>query len=215
MILIESSHHPLNWLAHTLLSRRDIYYQLGNVLADPLKGLVWHGADEAIEQGMMMHKAIDKFTDIHPLITKSKARLGDDGHLKGVVLDLLHDHFLSQNWHQYCVCDFHKYLIQFNNKASQVSIEFPPKPQNIVSKISQSNLLGQYHDFDGFTLALHRIDKRLSERTRLKETASQYIAAVEAQYLDLQEDFHQFFPELIEHFKKHRLGSQSNHFFID
>jgi acyl carrier protein phosphodiesterase len=204
----------MNWLAHTLLSIRDIDYQLGNVLADPLKGRAWHGAKKAIEQGMMMHKVIDKFTDKHHLVTESKARLGRDGHLKGVVLDLLHDHFLSQNWGQFCAWSLDEYLTQFNGKAFQASTFYPPKPQRIVSKMSLSNLLGQYQTFEGFIQALCRIDQRLSERAKVKETASQYIGAVEQNYPNLQDDFLQFFPELADHFKNHSLGSQTNHFLL-
>ncbi len=104
----------MNWLAHSLLSKRHIDYQLGNILADPLRGAAWPHASEAMKEGMQMHKSIDKFTDQHPLIAVSKARLGADGHLKGVVLDLLYDHFLSQSWASFSAVSLTAFLQTFN-----------------------------------------------------------------------------------------------------
>lgn len=202
----------MNWLAHTLLSKQHIEYQLGNVLADPLKGKPWEGASQQLRDGMQMHKAIDRFTDGHELLRVSKARLGAGGLLKGVVLDLLYDHFLSANWSGYAVPPLNEYLKGFNQQATAIKASYPQRPQTIVGRMAATNLLGQYQDMAGFAAALERIDGRLSDRLRARETASQYLPVVEQQYTALQTDFQAFFPELIEFFKQHRLGSQSNHY---
>ena len=57
----------MNYLAHIFLSENDIYFQLGNYLADRLKGRAWEDAHPNIIKGMQTHKIIDKFTDEHPL----------------------------------------------------------------------------------------------------------------------------------------------------
>ncbi|MCB1582112.1 MAG: ACP phosphodiesterase [Marinicella sp.] len=202
----------MNWLAHTLLSKKNIEYQLGNVLADPMKGKVWKDANDHLKQGMKMHKAIDKFTDQHQLISASKKRLGEDGHLKGVVLDLLYDHFLSINWSQFCRWELDTYLAYFNGAANQAASFYPPKPQQIVKRMVESNLLGRYRTFVELLTALERIDLRLSDRAKKKETASQYIDAIESQYTALENDFMVFFPELIQVFKTHPLGSATYHY---
>lgn len=202
----------MNWLAHTLLSKKNIDYQLGNVLADPMKGQAWKGADNNLKQGMKMHKAIDKFTDQHQLVDVSKKRLGNDGHLKGVVLDLLYDHFLSTNWNQFCRWELDAYLAIFNDAAKRTALFYPPKPQQIVTRMVDSNLLGRYRTFAELVTALERIDLRLSDRAKKKETASQYIDAIESQYAVLENDFMAFFPELIHVFKNHPLGSVNHHY---
>ncbi len=204
----------MNWLAHTLLSRKNIDYQLGNVLADPLRGRAWQDASDALKAGMKMHKSIDKFTDKHALIANSKSRLGQDGHLKGVVLDLLHDHFLSLNWDLYCRWELGFYLERFNHKASKASAAYPDRPQQIVNRMVASNLLGQYQTLEDLLTALQRIDSRLSERTKIKETASQYSDVIVAEYEGLLADFLSFFPQLIDHFKSHRLGSETSHYLL-
>ncbi len=40
----------MNYLAHTLLSKSNIEFQLGNLLADPLKGKRWPSAVMSIMQ---------------------------------------------------------------------------------------------------------------------------------------------------------------------
>lgn len=204
----------MNWLAHTLLSKKHIDYQLGNVLADPLRGAAWQGASDDLVAGMTMHKAIDKFTDKHPILSSSKAKLGADGHLKGVVLDILYDHFLSQSWDVYAVVELDDFLLHFNQQAFDSSRLFPAKAKLIVGRMAETNLLGKYHAFDGLTHALERIDLRLSARTFAKETATQYIPAIEVQYDELKIDFDAFFPELVQYFKSHKLGSVDDHYLL-
>ena len=77
----------MNYLAHTVLSKNSIEYQLGNLLADPLKGKRWEGASDEHYAGMRMHAAIDMFTDANKTISLSKSRLRKKGYLKGVVID--------------------------------------------------------------------------------------------------------------------------------
>jgi acyl carrier protein phosphodiesterase len=204
----------MNWLAHTLLSKKNIDYQLGNVLADPLRGAAWVGSSQSLREGMKMHRAIDKFTDKHPILSNSKSKLGADGHLKGVVLDLLYDHFLSQSWEQFSTVELNDYLLAFNQQALVSSRQFPSKAKTIVGSMATTNLLGKYQAFDGLIQALERIDLRLSARTHAKETASQYIPVLEQQYDHLKADFDVFFPELVVYFKRHKLGSLSDHYLL-
>ena len=204
----------MNWLAHTLLSKRNIDYQLGNVLADPLKGVPWSGSSQALVDGMQMHKAIDKFTDGHVLLRTSKNRLGSKGLLKGVVLDLLYDHFLSKEWSNYSAISLDLYLSEFNENALNTLDDFPERPKTIVGRMAETNLLGKYRDMHGFAAALGRIDLRLSERLRSRETASQFLPVIEQNYLALLHDFNEFFPQLVEYFKQHRLGSPDFHYLL-
>ncbi len=204
----------MNWLAHSLLSKKDIDYQLGNILADPLKGVAWPGASQPMVHGMRMHRAIDKFTDKHPVVSTSKSRLGDDGHLKGVVLDLLYDHFLSQSWDVYSAIELDQFLLVFNQQALATSRDYPDRAKTIVGRMAATNLLGQYKSFDDLIQALRRIDSRLSVRVKVKETATQYIPVLEQEYRLLKTDFDLFFPQLINFFKSHQLGGGNNHYLL-
>lgn len=201
----------MNWLAHLLLSKREIEFQLGNILADPLKGKLWEGASLSIEHGMKMHKSIDMFTDSHALVSTSKSRLGEKGYLKGVIIDLLYDHFLAVSWDSYANITQSEFLASFYAGAIQASKHYPSEARSIVVKLVESDQLAKYNEFEGFVEALNRIDSRLSPRIIAKDSASNYVAVVEREYVNLKLDFDQFFPELISFFKNHELGSSDNY----
>ena len=42
----------MNWLAHVFLSEQKIDFQIGNFLADPLKGRLWDDASSDMKNGM-------------------------------------------------------------------------------------------------------------------------------------------------------------------
>jgi len=203
----------LNWLAHILLSKKDTEYQIGNFLADPLKGRPWAEASLALQEGMLMHKAIDRFTDTHETVIHSKSRLGK-GYLKGVVLDLLYDHFLALNWDQYAAIPQAEFLHRFHAKAIQLSVAYPTEAKRVVTNVVASNVLSSYGEFEGFIESLERIDKRLSVRVKAKESAIHYQSVVEKEYEYLKADFALFFPKLMAFFKNHELGSLHDHVLV-
>ena len=91
----------MNWLSHVLLSEQKIDFQLGNYLADPLKGKAWEGASEELKQGIEVHKRIDAYTDNHEIFSQSKNRIREKGLLRGVVVDLTYDYLLTKHWDRF------------------------------------------------------------------------------------------------------------------
>ncbi len=204
----------MNWLAHILLSKRDVEYQIGNFLADPMKGNAWEGASASIQHGMQMHKAIDIFTDSHPIVSQSKSRLGEKGYLKGVVIDLLYDHYLSTHWGQYARLPLTDFLETFYASAARVTPTYPHPAKRHISYLVQSDMLASYQTFTGFHEALRRIDTRLSAQIKAKDSMLNYLAPIEDHYDALQHDFQAYFPELIAFFKQHELGSPTDNYLI-
>jgi len=204
----------LNWLAHILLSKTDVQYQLGNLLADPMKGRLWDSAGQSLHDGVKMHKAIDVFTDSHGVVSVCKAKLGSKGYLKGVVVDLLYDHFLTLEWSKYSSVALEMFLDEFYSSALLASKSYPSEPREIILKIVKSSHLSSYGSFDGFALSLERIESRLSERIRGKDSAMRYLPVVENKYEEMKKDFDLFFPELVSFFKTHKLGDKTDNFLV-
>lgn len=128
----------MNWLAHVLLSENHIEHQLGNLLTDPLKGKAWEGASSYVHRGIEMHIHIDTFTDTHPIVSQSKTLLTRRGHLKGVVLDILYDHFLSLHWDKYCTVPREIFLERFRAKALVAIGNYPEDAQRVISRVVAS-----------------------------------------------------------------------------
>ena len=205
----------MNYLAHTLLSKSNIEYQLGNLLADPLKGKRWQGASDEHYAGMRMHAAIDIFTDANATISLSKSRLRPKGYLKGVVIDMVYDYFLSKHWDKFVEQDLKSFVSDFNNNAMFELDELPEKAASFINLITSNNVLGSYIDFSGLEIAFSRIDKRLSPRILVKETTTSYIPNVIENYQAIENDFLEFFPLLIAMFLDKTAVDSNEHFFKD
>ena len=191
----------MNWLAHIFVSDESVDYQLGNLLADPLKGKPWPGASEATRNGFAMHKVIDRYTDHHPAFINSKARLGEKGFLRGVVIDMVYDHLLTRSWDQYALIDRAAFIETFYARALPAATDYPQQPRQIVQGVIRSGYLTSYADLDGLHRALERIDMRLSRNGRSKKKSVEYMPVIESQLPGLQQDFDDFFPTLLAHFK--------------
>ncbi len=81
----------------------------------------------SIAKGILLHRGIDTFTDAHPIVHQSTARLHKNySHYSGVIVDILYDHFLAKNWSKYSdepldkyVRDFYELLTEkFHNPSS-------------------------------------------------------------------------------------------------
>lgn len=201
----------MNWLAHIFLSDNDIDYQLGNLLADPLKGRAWYGARPQFHAGLKMHKSIDSFTDGHPLVIESKSRLVRKGCLKGVVIDITYDHLLARHWHHYTDMALDEFVETFHRRARKAMPDYPDAAHSFLSRLIESGQLKEYDSMTGFEKALRRIDRRLSQRVSRKETTIDYLPLIEVELTRIEHDFFGFMPELINHFKSTSCLSLDKH----
>lgn len=203
----------MNYLAHVVLSKSNIDFQLGNLLADPLKGRRWEGASDKHYAGMRMHAAIDIFTDANKTISLSKSRLRKKGYLKGVVIDMLYDYFLSKHWDRFIKQDLQSFVEDFNQNASFEADKLPDKASTFILQITSNNVLSSYTNLSGLEMAFSKIDKRLSPRIIAKETSSSYMQNIIENYDTIEHDFLQFFPELIDMFLAKSEAQANQHFF--
>jgi len=192
----------MNWLAHVFLSEKHIEHQLGNLLADPLKGRAFEGATPMFKKGLQTHLLIDTFTDKHPLVRQSKRRLKNRKYLKGVVIDIVYDHLLTKHWAKFSSSDFKEFTAEFRTQAPLQIDGYPEKAKTIINRVVEIKLLSSYSDLEGLGEGFKRIDRRLSERVLAKETTFGYLPLVADEMENLEEDFLAFFPELMAHIKK-------------
>jgi acyl carrier protein phosphodiesterase len=192
----------MNWLAHVFLSENHIEHQLGNLLADPLKGRAWDGATPMFTKGLQTHLHIDTFTDAHPLVRQSKQRLKGRKYLKGVVIDIVYDHLLTKHWKQFSSKDFTAFTADFRSQAPLQIDGYPEKAQTVINRVVEIKLLSSYADLEGLGEGFKRIDRRLSERVLAKETTFGYLPLVASEMHNIEQDFLAFFPELMGHVKK-------------
>ena len=84
----------MNYLAHVYLSGDDKHLAIGNFIADKVKGKQFLQYPQTIQNGILLHRKIDSFTDSHPLFKKNVTLLFPiHRHYSRVIVDLFFDHY--------------------------------------------------------------------------------------------------------------------------
>ena len=65
----------MNHLAHFFLSGDDDDLKIGNFIADFISNKEIDDYTEGVQRGIKLHRAIDAFTDTHPIVKQSTKRL--------------------------------------------------------------------------------------------------------------------------------------------
>lgn len=190
----------MNWLAHTFLSTPDIDFQLGNLLADLVRGEDRAHTNDAFRRGAACHKAIDAFTDSHPLVLRSRARVDEQyRRFSGVLIDVFYDYLLATHWNDYATMPLSSFTADFYAAARKHGLTLPANAQETLSRIVRLDLLGSYQRIDGVERALRRISIYLSGRWKRDFSLESSVPGLLAQQAELMDDFASFFPELRRH----------------
>jgi len=204
----------MNWLAHVFLSELKVDFQIGNFLADPLKGKLWNGASTDIQKGVKIHKIIDSYTDSHKIVSISKARLKEKGLLKPVIIDLTYDYLLTKNWDTFSSVPIEDFLESFSKEAKGVLKDLPISARALVANLVNENRLGSYSNLNQLKESFKRIDTRLSEKLLLRESAISYFDIINDKIEELENDFLIFFPDLCNIIRKELNQNNLSHWRI-
>jgi acyl carrier protein phosphodiesterase len=89
----------LNFLAHLWLADQTGTSLAGAVLGDWVRGRLPAHYPADLRLGISLHRHVDVTTDAHPVIVSLKSRfIQGQRRYAGILLDLLTDHLLAQNW---------------------------------------------------------------------------------------------------------------------
>ena len=107
----------MNYLAHIYLSGANIDLRFGNFIADSVPGKKYMDYSGTIQEGILLHRKIDSFTDQHSIFRAHKKLLFEDhGHYSAVLIDMFYDHFLASLWHQYHEQTLEQFSLDFYNQ---------------------------------------------------------------------------------------------------
>ena len=190
----------MNWLAHVFLSEPNVEFQLGNLLADVVRGPQRAAMSTDFVRGTACHKAIDAFTDAHPVVRRSRAHIGSEHRrFSGVLIDVFYDYFLARNWPHYSSSALNAYTAAFYASVQAHAVELPPVARTMVERIVGQDLLGSYAKVDGVSRALRRISTYLESRWHKQFALDQAVRDLLAHEAELAAEFREFFPALQAH----------------
>jgi acyl carrier protein phosphodiesterase len=92
----------MNYLAHAFLSPPDPHILIGNLWGDLLRPKDYTQLPSGIIAGVLHHKRIDSYTDIHQSVTIMNALVRPyQGKYTPVVVDVLMDFILCKYWNEF------------------------------------------------------------------------------------------------------------------
>jgi len=190
----------MNWLAHLFLSEYNVEHRLGNFLADLAKGSARQELNPRIQQGIAYHQAIDTFTDQHSVVHRSKQRISDRyRRFSNILVDVFYDHFLAKNWLLYSPVPLKEFTAEIYQSFQTYPGQIPAPVREIIARMAMEDWLSTYRTVSGIETTLQRISYRLSRRMNRSLMLHPAISDLTTHYSELESDFLEFFPELLEH----------------
>jgi acyl carrier protein phosphodiesterase len=192
----------MNFLAHAYLSFGDPKILIGNFIGDFVRGPVEEYYEPKIVAGILLHREIDGFTDLHPVVKEAQSILWPEyGRYSVVITDIYFDYFLGRYWNNYHPKPLNEfaqevYSILENNREIL--------PENFLKSfeyMKQYNWLYEYSNLEGIKNALTGMSKRARFESKM-ETAHLFL---DKHHEFLRIHFGDFFEDLVAYSKK-RIG---------
>jgi len=192
----------MNFLAHIYLSGDNDLVKIGNFMADGIRGKQYGELPLDIQKGIILHRAIDTFTDAHPVFRQSTKRLHERyHHYAGVIVDVFYDHFLAKNWHTYSNEPLEDFVGRFYQSLHHNYSVLNEKTQTMMPYMIQYNWLVSYRERNGIARILSQMD----QRTGLKSKMQYSVEELDLFYADFENEFTTFFEDIrtftADHFK--------------
>lgn len=196
----------MNYLAHFYLSGTHEHLLLGNFIADAVKGKQLEAFSDELQEGIRMHREIDFYTDTHPVTSRSKARLREQfNHYSGVIIDIFYDHFLARNWSEFSDEPLPEYSQRIYSLLGRHASEFPERMQHMLPFMKKNDWLMAYTEIEGIRRVLTGMSRRAKFESKMELAAD----ALEKDYPLFEKDFRDFFPDLVRHTEKYRVGGKN------
>ena len=164
-------------------------------MADGVRGKQYLAFDSEIQKGIVLHRAIDTFTDAHPLFRKCTKRLHSTyHHYSGVIVDVFFDHFLAKNWNKYSEITLEDFVNNFYTSLTIFETHLTEKAKMMKPYMIQQNWLLSYQSIDGIEKILTQMDRRTKNRSMMRNSVTE----LKQYYTEFEDDFKDFFRELLD-----------------
>ena len=192
----------MNFLAHIHLSGENEFIKIGNFMADGVRGKQYENFPPEIQKGILLHRAIDTFTDAHPLFRQSTKKLHSRyHHYAGVIVDMYYDHFLAKNWSDYHNESLALYSEKFYQSLLDNHSILTSKTQHLLPYMMKYNWLVNYQSVAGLERILSQMDSRTKNQSLMRFATEELVA----HYDEFEAEFSLFYKE-VQLFSKNKLN---------
>ncbi|MCO6146524.1 ACP phosphodiesterase [Flavobacterium sp. NRK1] len=182
----------MNFLAHIYLSGDNDLVKIGNFMADGIHGRP-EGFPVDVQKGILLHRAIDTYTDAHPIFRQGTKRLhARYHHYAGVIMDIYYDHFLAKNWKNYHDKSLEDYTAAFYKSLNDNYQLLTDRTKNIMPHMVEYNWLASYATTEGISRILTQMDRRTKNRSGMSTSIDELLKF----YGEYENEFTVFFEEI-------------------
>ncbi|RAV99899.1 acyl carrier protein phosphodiesterase [Pseudochryseolinea flava] len=187
----------MNFLAHLYLSGNNSKILVGNFIGDFVKGRhVYDHYERDIARGIEIHRAIDLYTDTHPVVSESKQRLRPVyRHYSSVIVDVFYDHYLAANWEKFHPQPLTLFAEESYNTISSFDSILPENVKHMLPYMIRGNWLVNYAGLEGIQRALTGMARRTKYNSRMDEAVND----LREHYQAFKKEFKEFLPLLKAH----------------
>ncbi len=183
----------MNYLAHAYLSFNHPDILVGNMVSDFVKGKKQFDYPASIQKGIRLHRAIDNFTDEHPVTREAKQYFRPAvGLYAGAFVDIVYDHFLALDSNELSEQDWKDFANYTYRQLAAQPEWLPEKFARMLPYMSSQNWLYNYR----FTWGMENSFGGLVRRAAYLTDASQAFSLFTTHYAELKQQYQTFFPQL-------------------
>lgn len=183
----------MNFLAHFHLAWPDEGLVAGGLEGDYYKGPLRGELPPALERGVRLHRAIDAYTDSHPVLQQLRRQLPPElRRYAGILIDLCFDHYLSRHWDSYSSI----HLPDFNHRIYRTLVTHENTlshgARNMLARLLEYDVLNLYLDWDTVPATAARIGQRFKRHNPFLDVDQALTPLRDT----LEEAFLDFYPQL-------------------
>ncbi len=195
----------MNHFAHCVLAQASADSVVGNLLGDFARGLQLDSLQPAVRAGLDNHRAVDRFTDSHPLVVEMKRQFSQRRRrFAGIALDIYFDHLLIKHWQNLEEGSLEQTIDSIYGLLREAHASMPnQKMQRTTQTIVEHDWFGSYRHIDGIAHAIVRVAARI----RFPNAFDNAIEDLLANHKQIEAGFIEFYPQLKAHIAE--LGLES------
>lgn len=171
----------MNFLAHAYLAQGDSSLVVGGVIGDWIKGPLPAGLPPDLARGVALHRAIDSHAEQHAGFCASRRRVSPARRrYGGVIVDIVYDHLLAQQWPQYHPQPLADFCAQVYAELARRLPELPPSAHWPLALMVREDWLGSYARIEGIADVFRRMARRARQPNPLAGAEQELLDHAEA-----------------------------------
>lgn len=192
----------VNFLAHSLFGFNNSELIAGQFCGDFVRGSDLSRFPQGVEQGIRLHRYLDRYTDAHPSLNAARQGMQDvPRRFSGIVMDVMFDHYLARRWDQVSECSLEHHEQRVLDALNRHEVHFPQPLKRFMLVLERESILQGNVHLESIELTLARIASRSTRFAALALNKEQLAPLRDA----LVDPFNTFYPELYKAASRYRV----------